>query len=105
MTNATILIAVIYLSYYYSIVIEMETLVIFESISEVVIGVGWFCLQLINWGKLAGRAFTVKIKFVQQKNFEIYKKSLLEKIIGQFFHPSKYYIILKTEKNTLTYFL
>ena len=40
MTNATILIAVIYLSYYYSIVIEMETLVIFESISEVVIGVG-----------------------------------------------------------------
>lgn len=83
----------------------METLVIFESISEVVIDLGWFCLQLINWGKLAGRAFTVKIKFVQQKNFEIYKKSLLEKIIGQFFHPSKYYIILKTEKNTLTYFL
>lgn len=40
MTNATILIAVIYLLYYYSIVIEMETLVIFESISEVVIGVG-----------------------------------------------------------------
>ena len=68
----------------------METLVIFESISEVVIDLGWFCLQLINWGKLAGRAFTVKIKFVQQKNFEIYKKSLLEKIIGQFFHPSKY---------------
>ena len=68
----------------------METLVIFESISEVVIDLGWFCLQLINWGKLAGRAFTVKIKFVQQKNFEIYKKSLLEKIIGQFLHPSKY---------------
>ena len=40
MTNATILIAVIYLLYYYSIVIEMETLVIFESISEVVIGEG-----------------------------------------------------------------
>ena len=71
----------------------METLVIFESISEVVIDLGWFCLQLINWGKLAGRAFTVKIKFVQQKNFEIYKKSLLEKIIGQFFHPSKYYVL------------
>ena len=54
----------------------METLVIFESISEVVIDLGWFCLQLINWGKLAGRAFTVKIKFVEQNNFEIYKKKV-----------------------------
>ena len=57
----------------------METLVIFESISEVVIDLGWFCLQLINWGKLGGRAFTVKIKFVEQNNFEIYKKKFINK--------------------------